>query len=306
MARKPVWIRWFPKDALDGMAQLAPMEELAYRRILDLIITTGDGLRDDDRALAWMTKAGRQWPAVKARLIELGKIASEDGFIRNTRASESCIETERFVAQKSGAGKSSAQRRKSLKSQKTGSTAVEPPVATSVATDASTEGQPSNIQQDSDSSLRSESAASPRPEATVLAEQSGGMGEESLGERVRRGQGGEARAILRILKPTLTEARMGQLLGVWTRDLGTKRAELIGILREAERLAASERIAGDPIDWIGGAVRRRIIEISGQGTAHEQRNRAPERRFYGGGGSDASRLGVLDAFPELAGGMETD
>ncbi len=83
MARSPVWIRWFPKDALDGMAQLAPMEELAYRRILDLIITTGDALRDDDRALAWMTKTGRQWRAIKARLIEVGKIAVDGDFVRN-------------------------------------------------------------------------------------------------------------------------------------------------------------------------------------------------------------------------------
>lgn len=84
MARSPVWIRWFPKDAMDGMAQLAPMEELAYRRILDLIITTGDALRDDDRALAWMTKAGRQWRAIKVRLIDMGKITVDAGFIRNT------------------------------------------------------------------------------------------------------------------------------------------------------------------------------------------------------------------------------
>lgn len=102
-----------------------------------------------------------------------------------------------------------------------------------------------------DSSLRSESAAATEPRGKVLPLRGGGgMGEESVGERVRRSHAGEARAILSILKPTLSDERMGQLLGVWARDLGRRRGDLIGILREAEKLAASERIAGDPIDWI--------------------------------------------------------
>lgn len=156
-----------------------------------------------------------------------------------------------------------------------------------------------------DSSLRSESAAANEQRGKVLPLRGGGgMAEESLGERVRRGHAGEARAILATLKPALSDARMGQLLGVWTRDLGPRRADLIGILREAEKLAASERIAGDPIDWIGGAVRRRVSEAS-EGTIHDP-HRPAERRLYGAGGSAASRLGVLDAFPELAGGVEGD
>lgn len=68
------------------MAALSPLEELAYRRILDFIFVTGDQLRDDDRALAWMTKTGRGWPRIKARLLDLGKIEVADGRITNDRA----------------------------------------------------------------------------------------------------------------------------------------------------------------------------------------------------------------------------
>jgi hypothetical protein len=81
---KPVWIKWCPKDALDGMNTLGPWEELAYRRILDLIYSTGDNLPDDDRKLGWMTKTGSRWPAIKNALIDAGKIKIVDRSITAT------------------------------------------------------------------------------------------------------------------------------------------------------------------------------------------------------------------------------
>jgi hypothetical protein len=61
---------------------LAPMEELAYRHLLDMIFKSHDHQRDDDRVMPLATKAGRQWKAVKAALVKKGKISLEGGFIR--------------------------------------------------------------------------------------------------------------------------------------------------------------------------------------------------------------------------------
>lgn len=128
---KPIWVRWYPKDALDGMTMLSPLEELAYRRLLDQMFVTGDQVPDDDRALAWSTKLGRGWPRVKSRLIELGKIRVSDGFIRNRRASEVCIETASFMSQRSAAGHASVASRRAmsklLQSNEIAATTVEPP-----------------------------------------------------------------------------------------------------------------------------------------------------------------------------------
>lgn len=167
MARSPVWIRWFPKDALDGMAQLAPMEELAYRRILDLIITTGDALRDDDRALAWMTKTGRQWRAIRARLIEMGKIVATEGFIRNARATAACDETAAYVAQKAAAVSARQWRPKHQETKETTQSG-------DTSADQSGEELPINLStiQQRDSSLRSESespSARSEPHQVTLA-----------------------------------------------------------------------------------------------------------------------------------------
>lgn len=138
---KPIWVRWCAKDALDGMGILSPLEELAYRRVLDLIFVSDDHLVDDDRAMAWMTKAGRQWKAIKKRLLDLGKITVEDGFIRNARASDACTESRDFVAQKVKAGAASAEARKSLKTPDTRPTDVPTPVATDVPADVPTNQQ---------------------------------------------------------------------------------------------------------------------------------------------------------------------
>jgi len=87
MSKKPIWIKWWPKDALDATMTLAPVEELAYRRILDLIYSTGDNLPDDDKRLAWMTKTGSKWPKVKQSLLAQGKIALVNGHITPAQSS---------------------------------------------------------------------------------------------------------------------------------------------------------------------------------------------------------------------------
>jgi uncharacterized protein YdaU (DUF1376 family) len=164
-----------------------------------------------------------------------------------------------------------------------------------------------------ESSLRSDSARpsdrAPVQGALVLPITGGGEpipSDEPLGERVRREQGGEARRILRSLAPSLAPDRAGELLGTWCKHLSGDRAALLHVLRDAERHAAAERIVGDPIRWLWGLVRQRATTLNHPGASHDQSGRPAERRTYGGGGSAASRLGVLDAFPELAAGMEAD
>src|ERR1700733_11257954 len=97
-------IPWMPKNALDGMLVLDAMEELAYRRIMDLIYVTEDNLVDDDKRLAWMTKTGRQWKRIKASLIAYGKIQIVDARICVTRCSVTLQETVNYIAQKQNAG----------------------------------------------------------------------------------------------------------------------------------------------------------------------------------------------------------
>lgn len=136
--RPPLWIKWWAKDALDDMSMLSPIEELAYRRILDLIVTHNDALPDDGKTVAWVTKAGRSWSRVKSRLLKLGKIYIEDGFVRNRRATGACIESRSFVAQKSAAGRASVVKRNQMKDKNTESTGVPASVGASVVTGAST------------------------------------------------------------------------------------------------------------------------------------------------------------------------
>src|SRR4051812_34121844 len=74
MSKKPFYVDWNAKDALDGMNQLSDFEELAYRRIIDMIYVTDDQLLDDEQALQWSTKTGKKWSKIRKRLLELGKI----------------------------------------------------------------------------------------------------------------------------------------------------------------------------------------------------------------------------------------
>ena len=129
---KALFIDYCPKDMLDDCNALDAIEELAYRRLIDLVVTTGDDIPDDDKRLAWMTKTGRRWKLVKAALISAGKIEVSEGKIRVAKAADMVRKSVQRIEQKSAAGRASAERRKSLESNETTSTAV--------ATDGATEG----------------------------------------------------------------------------------------------------------------------------------------------------------------------
>ena len=97
-----LFVTYCAKDFLDGTQMLSPWEELAYRRICDLIYTTGDRLPDDDKKLAWMTKTGRRWPAIKAALTtgDKPKLAIIEGRITNARCQTELQKAAQKIEQK--------------------------------------------------------------------------------------------------------------------------------------------------------------------------------------------------------------
>lgn len=142
---KVLFVEWCAKDALDGTQQMDPMTELAYRRVLDMIYATNDDLLDDDKVLQYSTKTGPKWRAIKKALIEVHKkIYVENGKIRNAVCTKKLEKSRANIEQKSIAGKSSAEARKALKDNETGSTAVETSVATAEPTGVPTNQEPNN------------------------------------------------------------------------------------------------------------------------------------------------------------------
>ena len=126
MSTKALFVTWEPKAALDGVMQLDPWEELAYRRILDLIYVSGNRLVDDDKKLAWMTKTGSRWTRIRKTLFagDAPKLYVADGYVRNKKCDEKLAGIDQKVAQNRRAGKASAAKRKRLKNNETGATAV--------------------------------------------------------------------------------------------------------------------------------------------------------------------------------------
>ena len=135
-----LFVEYCAKDFLDGTQMLDPWEELAYRRVCDMIYATNDRLLDDDRKLAWATKTGRRWPAIKAALTsgEKPKLLIVDGRITNIRCQEALGTAARKIAQKVVAGRASAASGNALKNLKRHRTdvgeAVRQPVGTEYRT----------------------------------------------------------------------------------------------------------------------------------------------------------------------------
>jgi uncharacterized protein YdaU (DUF1376 family) len=125
---RPLFIDWCAEDALKGTEILEPLEELAYRRIIDLIYATNDELLDDEKRLSRMTKTGKKWKSIRENLISLRKISIENGKIRNEKCSNELIAARSRIEQSSHAGKISAEKRKALKNKETYSTDVDAPL----------------------------------------------------------------------------------------------------------------------------------------------------------------------------------
>lgn len=119
-----LFVEYCAKDFLDATLHMDAWEELAYRRVVDMIYATNDSLADDDKKLAWSTKAGSRWAKIKASLVAAGRLEVVGGRITNARCRAELEKTARKIAQKSAAGTASAQVRNSLKNNETTPTAV--------------------------------------------------------------------------------------------------------------------------------------------------------------------------------------
>jgi uncharacterized protein YdaU (DUF1376 family) len=79
----------YPRDFLEGTIGMSFEEKGAYAIVLDLIYMRGGALPDDDRYIAGQLGASvKLWKKLRDRLISLGKLQCQDGFISNSRASE--------------------------------------------------------------------------------------------------------------------------------------------------------------------------------------------------------------------------
>ena len=110
------WYRRFPDNFIAGTVGLTLEEKGAYSLVLDLIYVRGGPVPDEPRYIAGVCNCSvRKWNAIRARLIELGKIEAVDGFLHNRRA-EKELEISSETAQEraeSGAkgGEKSAEKR---------------------------------------------------------------------------------------------------------------------------------------------------------------------------------------------------
>jgi hypothetical protein len=130
MSKSGPTVDYCPSEMIEQTMTLDPWAELAYRRICDLILISGGNLDDDDKKLAWSTRTGNRWRKVKQELLTAGKIAIEDGKIVTENSKKTIEKTRRNIRQKSEAGKASAEARKSMKNNDTGSTVVGTDVGT--------------------------------------------------------------------------------------------------------------------------------------------------------------------------------
>lgn len=86
MSQRP-WYKRYGADFIHGTMGLSLEEKGAYSIILDLIYDRGAPIIDDARYLAGVCGCSvRKWSAIRARLLEMGKIVAKDGFISNSRA----------------------------------------------------------------------------------------------------------------------------------------------------------------------------------------------------------------------------
>lgn len=116
---KVLFIEWCADDVLGGTANMEPLVELAYRRIIDLIYSTEDNLLDND-ALQYATKTGAKWKQIREQLINVyQKIYIEDGYIRNGKCAEKLAKSRVNIEQKRTAQAAMIKKRNSLKEQET-------------------------------------------------------------------------------------------------------------------------------------------------------------------------------------------
>jgi uncharacterized protein YdaU (DUF1376 family) len=186
-----LFIDYCAKDFLDGTQTLQPWEELAYRRICDLIYATNDALADDDRKLAWQTKTGNRWLRIKAELIAQGKILVEDGKITNRRCQKTLEKSSRRIAQRVAAANSSNASRKTLKNNNSVGADAHTDVIAVAAADAVTTQEPKNPRTQEPKKKKETPQSPPSPTTgDEVAEPDGNQEGNQGGDGVRGGGDG--------------------------------------------------------------------------------------------------------------------
>jgi len=86
MSSKP-WYKRYGADFVAGTLGMSLEEKGAYSIILDLIYDRNGSIPDEPRYIAGVCGCSvRKWNVIRVRLIELGKISSDNGMISNSRA----------------------------------------------------------------------------------------------------------------------------------------------------------------------------------------------------------------------------
>ena len=81
------WYRRFPDNFIAGTVGLTLEEKGAYSLVLDLMYVRGGPVPDEPRYIAGVCACSvRKWNAIRARLIDLGKLYVIDGYLFNERA----------------------------------------------------------------------------------------------------------------------------------------------------------------------------------------------------------------------------
>lgn len=81
------WYRRFPDNFLGGINGMTLEEKGAYGVVIDMIYQRGGPIADEPRYIAGICNCSvRKWNAIRARLIELGKLYVVDGHLMNERA----------------------------------------------------------------------------------------------------------------------------------------------------------------------------------------------------------------------------
>ena len=107
------WYKRNPMAALDGMMMLSLEERGAYNTMLDLIYANGGRVIDDERFLSgWMRCDVRIWKRIRGRLIDLGKLYIEDGYVRNKVSDKEVADASCRIDAAREAGAASAAKRK--------------------------------------------------------------------------------------------------------------------------------------------------------------------------------------------------
>lgn len=120
MSERP-WYRRFPDNFIAGTVGLTLEEKGAYSLVLDLIYVRGGPVPDEPRYIAGVCNCSvRKWTAIRAKLVECGKIHVVDGFLTNERAEkeiEKAAKDSRELAENGakGGNKSAENRREGSK-----------------------------------------------------------------------------------------------------------------------------------------------------------------------------------------------